>query len=1445
MRQNSHYTNKNIDPELQRSVDNQYKVGSQTITEGFFDMLSNLFKKPEQKSDTPDELNRYIQQLQDTLGENEIYDEEISKLIDQLKDSDYIDLVDFPTMIRGLENKLLKSGDNNEIVIDYLNKLNKSLPKRAKYEKKLLQGSVPQESEYYDEVEQEKSRIPKKVFKTEKELLQIELLKLQEWVKQNNVPVVVVFEGRDTAGKGSTIKKLTEYLDPSYYNVVALGIPTKDEKKNWFQRYEKYIEPGKITFFDRSWYNRGIVEPVMGYSSNEEYEQFMKEVVPFEKSLLSRGVILIKFWLSITQGKQEQRFTIRQQSPLKYWKYSPNDEASRDKWDEYTDYKERVLKDTSHTNAPWVVLDSNDKRVSALNAMRHVVDQVDYDGKDINIVRPKYPEAITTIKGKLNEQKIPVDKFTESSIRVLNTAWTMSKDSSTPFNTFRITLAKFFGLTGFVAEGLSLICEYNIKRDIFDASNWKIPELFESTIYVYSDYQYEMRHDECDEDGINEETGDECDCLKGEILDEEENEWRPCEESELEDVHYDDECECNEWEEPETEVYYYEIWSKEVVSTMDPYDSGCDSDSHHDLEDYLGCLEADDEVYRVMDSNHQDDTEMLEEDEFEYDKDETVAYDYGGIETSEYPSDIFYLQINQLFPYKPTTEQLNEEQLSMFPTGEWRLPVGEEDELENLERVLPEPIVKLIFQQWDKEQPLRMDDRDFKLFGIPKDERLLNYLIVRYLQNTTRPIPVGRVWDCDDLLSLFKKENRETVKKYLCEEDFDYDSVYGYDEWYDGMLDELDDISWKYITTLLGVDKSTAEKLLEGNYTTEEEGEIWREKEDEIDNIKDLMRFSNERAASDATFNAIRENIKDEIEEHFENEGKFDYDSKGGIVYEIKGDLKDYVQDSDTWDNIERFNNHEDYRDRHLQDILYDFDLRQSSGQGFQYTTTDVMFNLFMENDFAIWWDSEKEYLDIDRKFFDGYWYPDHDLNQDFREYMMDEYFDELRGNINEQKNYDAEIELDLNNAYIEETPITKQEVRILNLIIDKFSQQELTELTTVDYHEIGSDLENKWVSFVKLIGESTNSPEDFTKSTRWAKWVLDNLQKAEGDGVNERGVGGFDFNNVDILTKNYPSVYEVNGDEALWQKEYRRATVDMPAFSEDDARQRAENSFWEYDPDFEVYDYGDSDSDYFNIEDITHDKILKEEIIDIENLPEEEISPNLVEGDKVFVWDIDPDPTPPGGPPNTIPSTVIGVVTEILPDDILQRIGEYRGGIKYIIDTSSGLVGLYQGVEDRVYGGGRDKWVKLNKQNLQEIKKITDLQYIERQKDFTLKKSFMESINNLTEKDIIPIKESVVESRVTLFNYLDGITKTNLVKEEEIPNLLIGGRTWADRFTVSSSIDLDDIKENSNKVRDIIFNNTKLKLDNPSFIETKRDLLETAKQTVTLWKETSNAIYK
>ena len=1450
------------------------------INEGFFDILSSLFKTPEQESDTPDELKQYLQQLQDTLDENQIYDEEVSKLVDELKDSDYIDLVDFPTMLRGLKNKLLKSGDKNEIVIDYLTRLNKSLPKRAKYEQKLLQGQVPSDSDYYDEVEQEKSRIPKKVFKKEKELLQIELLKLQEWVKKNNVPVAVVFEGRDTAGKGSTIKKLTEYLDPKYFNIVALGIPSEEEKKNWFQRYENYIEPGKITFFDRSWYNRGIVEPVMGYSSKEEYEQFMKDVVPFEKSLLSKGVVLIKFWLSITQGKQEQRFTIRQQSPLKYWKYSPNDEASREKWDEYTDYKERVLKDTSHNGAPWVVLDSNDKRMSALNAMRHLLDQVEYDGKDIETVRPKYPEAITTIRRKLDEQNNTDDtKLSTPTVRILQTVLNMS----TGLRDFSTNLQKYFKISNHFLSEILFITQYNMYRDdtttygswplskekrsdVFNVSSWEVPTVYEMEIPVLEYQNSTSEYDDCDEEGFGKVYGYECECNAGRILDEDDEEYRPCNDEELADVMGGwSDCECEEYEDVETELYFYEIHLKTIYSVLDPRVVGCTEDLNVHFDDIMDCLDTEDNTVRIISDEYQDDTDWQTEYDFEYGEENKIVEDFGyDVNYHKYKPSVMINTLNRYIQDtvlgSPPKQNLNEEQLSMFPTGEWRLPVGDEDELERLEKIIPEPIVKVIFQRWDKEQPLRMDNRDFKLFGVPDEDNLLLHLIVRYLQNTTRPIPVSKVWDCDDLINLFNRGDREIVEKFLCSQDYDYDNLFGYEDWYDGLMDGLDDMSWKYITTLLGVDKSTAENLLSAYYhRNEEEEKIFLEKEDDIDRIKDLIRWANERAASDTTYNAIRENIKDEIEEHFENEGKFDYDSKGNIVYEIEGDLKYYVQDPDTWDNIERFNNHEEFRDRHLQDILYDFNLKYHNRDGFQTSIPDLIFEIFLQNDFSIWWDSEKEELDVDGKFFDSYWYPDYDFNEYFRNYMEDEYYDKLKNiqpsSINESDSSDTEFdpqEVD-DGRYVVESPPTKQEISILNLVYKNFSITELETLVTEDYNTIPTPLESKWENFVKLVGENFKHEHgweksiEFAKSTKWAKWVLDNMDKAEK--INEEGEIEVDFNNVSTLYRNYPSVFEVRGDEGVWEKIYRQATVEIPAFDREDAKNRAEDAFWEYEPDMETYDYGDMDTDYFNIEDIDWYSVLSEQVVDTKN---SELSPNLVEGDKVFVWDVEADPAAPGAEPNKIPSTFIGVVTEVIPDDIIDR-EDYRGGIKYVVDTPHGLIGLYQGVEDYDHyaddGGGRDKWVKLSKEQIVEIKKFKTNTKKEVQKDYVLKKSFIESIEKLTEKNIQPVKGNVIENRKKLFNYLDELNKNNLINEKYLSHFLIGGKDWVNKFSVVSNSDLDDLQENSEFVRNIIFNNTKLKLDKkinkPSFLDTKRNLLEAADNTVKLWKENLNSVLK
>lgn len=293
--------------------------------------------------------------------------------------------------LRNLDRKSLKSGNVEDNVIKYIEKYKKSLTDRVSPE--------PEHEDSYfvdDDEEQEKSKIGRKSFIKELRPLQVELLKLQEHVKKTGKSVVIVFEGRDSAGKGSTIKKFTEYLQPQYYKVVALGIPTPEEKKNWFDRYEREIESGKIIFFDRSWYNRGIVEPVMGYSTMEEYTDFMENVGSFESSLLSKGYDVFKFWLSITQDTQRKRFDMRKNSPLKYWKFSPNDEASIDKWDDYTEYKEKALKQTAEV-IPWSVVDTNDKRAGALNSIRTVLNKVDYEGKDDKNLGMIYPEVVTTV----------------------------------------------------------------------------------------------------------------------------------------------------------------------------------------------------------------------------------------------------------------------------------------------------------------------------------------------------------------------------------------------------------------------------------------------------------------------------------------------------------------------------------------------------------------------------------------------------------------------------------------------------------------------------------------------------------------------------------------------------------------------------------------------------------------------------------------------------------------------------------------------------------------------------------------------------------------------------------------------------------------------------------------------------------------------------------------
>jgi polyphosphate kinase len=221
-----------------------------------------------------------------------------------------------------------------------------------------------------------------------KRALQIELLKLQTWAKATGARLVVVFEGRDAAGKGSTIKRFIQHLNPRGVRVVALNKPNRQERTAWyFQRYVAHLpSAGEIVLFDRSWYNRATVEPVMGYCSPEEYELFLKQTPMFEHMLVDDGVILVKFWFSVSRAEQLTRFVIRDVDPVRRWKLSQHDLASLDRWDAYTNAKEAMFAATHTDWAPWTVVNGNGKRLARIEAMRFVLSQVPYEGKNEDLV---------------------------------------------------------------------------------------------------------------------------------------------------------------------------------------------------------------------------------------------------------------------------------------------------------------------------------------------------------------------------------------------------------------------------------------------------------------------------------------------------------------------------------------------------------------------------------------------------------------------------------------------------------------------------------------------------------------------------------------------------------------------------------------------------------------------------------------------------------------------------------------------------------------------------------------------------------------------------------------------------------------------------------------------------------------------------------------------------
>ncbi|WP_286131199.1 polyphosphate kinase 2 [Loktanella sp. 5RATIMAR09] len=239
-------------------------------------------------------------------------------------------------------------------------------------------------------------KMARRPYEAEKAELQAELLKVQLWAQETGQRFVLLFEGRDAAGKGGTIKRFTEHLNPRAARVVALNKPTDEERGQWyFQRYIEHLpSSGEMVLYDRSWYNRAGVERVMGFCEPAEYLEFMRQTPELERMLTRSGIRLYKYWFSVTQAEQKRRFDARATDPLKQWKLSPIDKASLDKWADYTEAKEAMFFYTDTADAPWTVVKSNDKKRARLNCMRHFLSTLDYPGKDHTVAQPPQPEIV-------------------------------------------------------------------------------------------------------------------------------------------------------------------------------------------------------------------------------------------------------------------------------------------------------------------------------------------------------------------------------------------------------------------------------------------------------------------------------------------------------------------------------------------------------------------------------------------------------------------------------------------------------------------------------------------------------------------------------------------------------------------------------------------------------------------------------------------------------------------------------------------------------------------------------------------------------------------------------------------------------------------------------------------------------------------------------------------
>lgn len=375
-----------------KTFENWVSTSTYPLTNTYYNVDQNSDKKSDQKeSDKVDKksVSKFINDYKKMFNKGIEVRELKTKAKQEFGEELYI-ILELDSFFKTLR---VKQKLNPEIAEEYFDEYISEIPRiflkmRQDYSKYDLSDKFSKLKEL-KRTKKKQRKMSKTIFENENNALTIELLKMVEWIKDTKKTVLITLDGRDSAGKGSFIRLVEERTPEKIVSHEWFDIPTEDQKNNWFQRYiEALPKPKHLKFFDRSWYNRAVNDPVNGYCTEEEYKKFMTDVVPFEKKLVDDGIIYIKLWFSIDKETQEFRFNLRKAHPLKYWKFSPNDAKAVEKYDLFTFYKEQMFTKTSIKKSPWVVIDMNDKKLGQLNALKYILSRVPYTNKNEDIIQP-------------------------------------------------------------------------------------------------------------------------------------------------------------------------------------------------------------------------------------------------------------------------------------------------------------------------------------------------------------------------------------------------------------------------------------------------------------------------------------------------------------------------------------------------------------------------------------------------------------------------------------------------------------------------------------------------------------------------------------------------------------------------------------------------------------------------------------------------------------------------------------------------------------------------------------------------------------------------------------------------------------------------------------------------------------------------------------------------